>query len=45
VAKISVSFGGINLEDISAPLFEIERKLQERLDLPYSTMTSTARLS
>ena len=35
VAKISVSFGGINLEDISAPrCFEIERKLQERLDIP-----------
>ena len=35
VAKISVSFGGINLEDISAPrCFEIERKLQEKLDIP-----------
>ncbi len=35
VANISVSFGGINLEDISAPrCFEIERKLQERLDIP-----------
>ncbi|ACZ18454.1 Malate dehydrogenase (oxaloacetate- decarboxylating) [Thermanaerovibrio acidaminovorans DSM 6589] len=35
VAKVSVSFGGINLEDIAAPrCFEIERKLQERLDIP-----------
>ncbi len=35
VAAIAVGFGGINLEDISAPrCFEIERKLQERLDIP-----------
>jgi malate dehydrogenase (oxaloacetate-decarboxylating) len=35
VAAISPSFGGINLEDISAPrCFEIESKLKERLDLP-----------
>lgn len=35
VARIAVSFGGINLEDISAPrCFEIERRLQERLDIP-----------
>ena len=35
VALISKSFGGINLEDISAPrCFEIERKLQERCDIP-----------
>ncbi|HUG17167.1 MAG TPA: malic enzyme-like NAD(P)-binding protein [Thermomicrobiales bacterium] len=35
VARISPSFGGINLEDISAPrCFEIEAKLKERLDLP-----------
>jgi len=35
VAHISVGFGGINLEDISAPrCFEIERRLQERLDIP-----------
>lgn len=35
VAHISPSFGGINLEDISAPrCFEIERKLRERLDMP-----------
>jgi len=34
-AAISPSFGGINLEDIKAPkCFEIERKLQERLDIP-----------
>lgn len=35
VDKISPVFGGINLEDISAPrCFEIEKKLQERLDIP-----------
>lgn len=35
VANIAGSFGGINLEDISAPrCFEIERKLKERLDIP-----------
>ena len=35
VARIAPSFGGINLEDISAPrCFEIERRLQERLDIP-----------
>jgi malate dehydrogenase (oxaloacetate-decarboxylating) len=35
VAALSVGFGGINLEDISAPrCFEIERQLQERLDIP-----------
>ncbi len=35
VALISDSFGGINLEDISAPrCFEIERKLKERCDIP-----------
>ncbi|WP_409337079.1 NAD(P)-dependent malic enzyme [Eubacterium sp. F2] len=34
-ALISKSFGGINLEDISAPrCFEIERKLKERCDIP-----------
>lgn len=32
---IAPSFGGINLEDISAPrCFEIERKLQEEVDIP-----------
>jgi malate dehydrogenase (oxaloacetate-decarboxylating) len=35
VARLAPSFGGINLEDISAPrCFEIERRLQERLDIP-----------
>ena len=35
VALISGSFGGINLEDISAPrCFEIEEKLKSRLDIP-----------
>ena len=35
VALIAGSFGGINLEDISAPrCFEIEKKLKERLDIP-----------
>ncbi|MDA0208313.1 MAG: NADP-dependent malic enzyme [bacterium] len=35
IVRISPGFGGINLEDISAPrCFEIERKLRERLDIP-----------
>jgi malate dehydrogenase (oxaloacetate-decarboxylating) len=35
VANLAVGFGGINLEDISAPrCFEIEQRLQERLDIP-----------
>ncbi len=35
VANIAVTFGGINLEDISAPrCFEIEQRLQELLDIP-----------
>ncbi|MGY1525129.1 NAD(P)-dependent malic enzyme [Streptomyces sp. MN3] len=35
VVRLSPSFGGVNLEDISAPrCFEIERRLQERLDIP-----------
>jgi len=35
VALLSGSFGGVNLEDISAPrCFEIERKLKERCDIP-----------
>ncbi|MGF1663996.1 MAG: NADP-dependent malic enzyme [Kineosporiaceae bacterium] len=35
VARLAPSFGGINLEDISAPrCFEIERRLVERLDIP-----------
>ena len=34
-AAISDSFGGINLEDIKAPqCFEIEKKLQERVNIP-----------
>lgn len=35
IVAISPSFGGINLEDISAPrCFEIERRLKEQLDIP-----------
>lgn len=35
VSLISGSFGGVNLEDISAPrCFEIERRLKETLDIP-----------
>lgn len=35
IALLAGSFGGINLEDISAPrCFEIERKLKERCDIP-----------
>jgi malate dehydrogenase (oxaloacetate-decarboxylating) len=35
VARLAPSFGGINLEDIAAPrCFEIERLLQQRLDIP-----------
>lgn len=35
VELISASFGGINLEDISAPrCFEVERRLKEKLDIP-----------
>ncbi|MDT0462650.1 MULTISPECIES: NAD(P)-dependent malic enzyme [Streptomyces] len=35
VARLAPSFGGVNLEDISAPrCFEIERRLQERVDIP-----------
>ena len=35
VALLAGSFGGINLEDISAPrCFEIERRLKERCDIP-----------
>lgn len=35
IELISDSFGGINLEDISAPrCFEIEARLKERLDIP-----------
>ena len=35
VARLAPSFGGINLEDISAPrCFEIEQRLKDRLDIP-----------
>ena len=35
VSAISDTYGGINLEDISAPkCFEIEKRLQEKLDIP-----------
>ena len=35
VENISPAFGGINLEDISSPrCFDIERRLQESLDIP-----------
>lgn len=35
VKNIAPTFGGINLEDIAAPrCFEIERRLQEALDIP-----------
>lgn len=35
IVRIAPTFGGINLEDISAPrCFEIEERLKERLDIP-----------
>ena len=35
IAALATGFGGINLEDISAPrCFEIEGKLRQRLDIP-----------
>ncbi len=35
IVRIAPAFGGINLEDISAPrCFEIEKRLVERLDIP-----------
>jgi malate dehydrogenase (oxaloacetate-decarboxylating) len=35
VARMAPTFGGINLEDISAPrCFEVERRLQERVAIP-----------
>lgn len=35
VKNLSISFGGINLEDISSPrCFEIERRLNDELDIP-----------
>ena len=37
VKLISPAFGGINLEDISAPrCFEIEARLKRELDIPVS---------
>ncbi len=35
VARVAPTFGGINLEDISAPrCFAVEQRLRERLDIP-----------
>ncbi|MBC7639031.1 MAG: NADP-dependent malic enzyme [Rhodoferax sp.] len=35
IARLAPTYGGINLEDISAPrCFEVERRLQERLRIP-----------
>ena len=35
VKAVAPTFGGVNLEDISAPrCFEIEQRLQEELDIP-----------
>ena len=35
IVRLAPAFGGINLEDISAPrCFEVERRLRERLDIP-----------
>jgi malate dehydrogenase (oxaloacetate-decarboxylating) len=35
IARLAPTYGGINLEDISAPrCFELERRLQDRLDIP-----------
>ncbi len=35
VTALAPTFGGVNLEDIAAPrCFEVERRLQERLDIP-----------
>jgi malate dehydrogenase (oxaloacetate-decarboxylating) len=44
IARVAPTYGGINLEDISAPrCFEIERRLQERLDIPvYDDQHGTA---
>lgn len=45
VYMISGSFGGINLEDISAPrCFEIEKRLKEFAIFRFSMTTSTALL-
>ncbi len=43
VKNIAPAFGGINLEDISAPrCFEVEARLRKLLDIPCSMTTSTA---
>ena len=43
IARLAPTYGGINLEDISAPrCFEIERRLQQRWTSRCSTTTSTA---
>ena len=35
IVRLAPSFGGINLEDISAPrCFEVERRVQQRVDIP-----------
>ncbi len=45
VAQIAGSFGGINLEDISAPsCFEIEERLKDDWIFRYFTMISMERL-
>ena len=42
VKMIAGSFGGVNLEDISAPrCIEIERRLEKNVIFLYSTMTNT----
>ena len=46
VKRIAPVFGGINLEDISAPrCFEIEKRLKEELDILYSMTISMVQLS
>jgi malate dehydrogenase (oxaloacetate-decarboxylating) len=43
VRAVAPGFGGISLEDAAAPrCFELEQQLREALDVPSSTMTSTA---
>lgn len=44
VALLAGSFGGVNLEDISAPrCFAIEKRLKEVCDIPVFMMISTGR--
>ena len=46
VKAAAPTFGGINLEDISAPrCFEIERRLRADLDIPVFQTISTAQPS